>query len=131
MYQKRGQKGKGIWACVDRNNGDYMAHWIGMLLVALTLALLLSGVQAQDTSKKKFDCEACFKKLDANNDGKLSKDEFLKLADNFKNRDKAREKLVAAFEKFDTDRMGLTLDQFRKYLDSVKKKDETPPTPSK
>ncbi len=103
-----------------------MARWLGMLLVALTAALLLGGVQAQDT-KKKLDSEAIFKKLDANKDGKLSKDEFLKLADNFKNRDKAREKLVTAFEKFDTDKTGLTQDQFRKYLDSVKRKDEAPP----
>jgi Ca2+-binding EF-hand superfamily protein len=107
-----------------------MARWIGKLLVALTAALLLGGVQAQDTTKK-VECEAIFKKLDANKDGKLSKDEFLKLADNFKNRDKAREKLVAAFEKFDTDKMGLTQDQFRKYLESVKKKDETPPSASR
>ncbi len=109
-----------------------MARLTGMLLVALTAVLLLSGVRAQDTTKKgKLDAEAIFKKLDANNDGKLSKDEFLKLADNFKNRDKAREKLTAAFEKYDTDKMGLTQDQFRKYLDSVKKKDENPPAPSK
>jgi Ca2+-binding EF-hand superfamily protein len=103
-----------------------MARWIGMLLAAFAAALLLGGVRAQDTTKKKLDCEAIFKKLDTNKDGKLSKDEFLKLADNFKNRDKAREKLVAAFEKFDADKMGLTQDQFRKYLDSVK-----PPAPSK
>ena len=106
-----------------------MARWIGTLLVALTAGFLLSGVQAQDT--KKVDVEAIFKKLDTNKDGKLSKDEFLKLCDNFKNKDKARDKLTAAFEKFDMDKMGLTQDQFRKYLDSVKKKDETPPAPSK
>jgi hypothetical protein len=118
-------------ARLDRR-GNFMARWIGMLLVALTAALLLGGAQAQDTAKKgKLDCEAIFKKLDANKDGKLSKDEFLKLADNFKNRDKAREKLVVAFEKFDTEKTGLTQDQFRKYLDSVKKKDETPPSVSK
>jgi Ca2+-binding EF-hand superfamily protein len=108
-----------------------MARWIGMLLVALAASFLLSGVNAQDTKKGKLDAEAIFKKLDANNDGKLSKIEFLKLADNFKNRDKAREKLTAAFEKFDTDKMGLTQDQFRKYLDSVNKKDETPPATNK
>jgi Ca2+-binding EF-hand superfamily protein len=105
-----------------------MARWIGMLLVALTAAFFLGGVHAQDT--KKLDVEAIFKKLDENKDGKLSKEEFLKLCDNFKNKDKAREKLTAAFEKFDIDKTGLTQDQFRKYLDSVKKKDETP-APSK
>jgi Ca2+-binding EF-hand superfamily protein len=108
-----------------------MARWTGMLFVALTAALLLGGAQAQDTTKKRLDAEAIFKKLDANSDGKLSKDEFLKLCDNFKNKDRAREKLTSAFEKFDTEKTGLTQDQFRKYLDSVKKKDETPPATNK
>jgi hypothetical protein len=120
-------------ALAPNEKGDFMARWIGMLLIALALtaAFLLSGVHAQDTKKGKLDAEAIFRKLDEDNDGKLSKKEFLKLADNFKNRDKAREKLTAAFEKFDTDKMGLTQEQFRKYLDSVKKKDETPPAPKK
>jgi Ca2+-binding EF-hand superfamily protein len=98
-----------------------------MFFIALTAAFLLGGVQAQD-ARGKVDAEAIFKKLDTNSDGKLSKDEFLKLADNFKNKDKAREKLTTAFEKFDTDKKGLTQDQFRKYLDSVKKKDANPPS---
>ncbi len=106
------------------SKGGDMARWIGMLLFALTAAFVLSAVHAQDV-RGKLDAEAIFKKLDTNSDGKLSKDEFLKLADNFKNKDKAREKLTTAFDKFDVEKKGLTKDQFRKYLDGVKKKDET------
>jgi hypothetical protein len=131
VYQKRRSKGKRILRWLRPEKGDFMARWTGRLFIALTAAFLLGGVQAQDTKKGKLDAEAIFKKLDANSDGKLSKDEFLKLCDNFKNKDRAREKLTAAFEKFDTHKMGLTQDQFRKYLDSVKKKDETPPSTNK
>jgi EF-hand domain pair len=116
--------------CAIENKGAFMARGIGMLCFALAALVLLGGVQAQDTQSK-LDVEAIFKKLDSNNDGKLSKDEFLKLADNFKNREKAREKLATAFEKFDTAKTGLTKDQFRRYLDSVKKKDAPSPPASK
>ncbi|HZZ78056.1 MAG TPA: EF-hand domain-containing protein [Gemmataceae bacterium] len=102
-----------------------MARWIGTAAVALTAVFMLNGVHAQDTQKKKLDSTVIFKKLDANSDGKLSKDEFLKLADHFKNRDKAREKLGASYTKFDTSMTGLTPDQFRMYLDSVRRKTES------
>jgi Ca2+-binding EF-hand superfamily protein len=101
-----------------------MARWIGTGLIVLTASFMLGGVQAQDGQKKKLDAAAIFMKLDTNSDGKLSKDEFLKLADNFKNRDKAREKLGTSFERFATNKMGLTQDQFKQYLDSVKKKSD-------
>jgi Ca2+-binding EF-hand superfamily protein len=103
-----------------------MARRIGMLCTAMALGLLLSSASAQEQKKGTFDIDAIFKKLDTNNDGKLSKDEFLKLADRFKDKEKAREKLTKAFERFDTQKMGLTKVQFRKYVESVKKKDETP-----
>jgi Ca2+-binding EF-hand superfamily protein len=101
-----------------------MARWIGIPLFLLTAMFLLGGVHAQDAQKKKLDAMVIFKKLDSNSDGKLSKEEFLKLADHFKNRDKAREKLTASFVTFDTSKTGLSQDQFRMYLDSVKKKTE-------
>lgn len=49
-----------------------------------TLALALPGVNAQDKAAKRaakagIGMEAIFKKIDANSDGKLSKDEFAKL----------------------------------------------------
>jgi Ca2+-binding EF-hand superfamily protein len=100
-----------------------MARLLGTLVTMLVLVLVLGSAGAQDTPKKgKLDVDAIFKKLDTNNDGYLSKDEFLKLAERFKDKDKAREKLTMAFEKFDTDKMGLTKNQFRMYLESVKKK---------
>jgi Ca2+-binding EF-hand superfamily protein len=103
-----------------------MARLMGMLCMALAVGMLLSSAGAQEQKKGTFDIDAIFKKLDTNNDGKLSKDEFLKLADLFKDKGKAREKLTKAFEKFDTEKMGLTKVQFRKYVESVKKKDDTP-----
>lgn len=101
-----------------------MARLLGTLIASGTLCLILSGARAQET--KKLDVDAVFKKLDSNNDGKLSKDEFLKLADRFKDKDKAREKLKNAFETIDPQNKGLTKDQFGQYFDSVKKKAKTP-----
>jgi hypothetical protein len=106
--------------------GEFMARVMGMLCMAMAVGFFLGSAGAQEQKKGNFDIEAIFKKLDTNNDGKLSKDEFLKLADRFKDKEKARDKLTKAFEKFDTEKMGLTKAQFRKYVESVKKKDETP-----
>ena len=99
-----------------------MTRLAGLVLVALTIGLMMGGAAAQDTKKGKLDVEAIFKKLDTNNDGKLQKDEFLKMADRFKDKEKAREKLKMTFEKLDTDKTGLSIEQFRKYLENVKKK---------
>ena len=97
---------------------------LGLLFLLAGFALASAGAQ----EAKKIDVDAIFKKLDGNSDGKLSKDEFLKLADNFKDKEKAREKLTKAFESIDPKNVGLTKDQFRKYLEavSVRKKDKTP-----
>jgi hypothetical protein len=100
---------------------DFMTRWPGMLIVVLSAVFFLSAVDAQDTPKK-LDVDAIFKKLDLNNDGVLSKDEFLKLADNFKNKEQARKKLADTFVMLDKDMKGLTKMQFKTYLESVKKK---------
>jgi Ca2+-binding EF-hand superfamily protein len=100
-----------------------MTRLAGLLLVALTVGLLMGGAEAQDTKKSKLDVDAIFKKLDTNNDGRLQRDEFLKMAERFKEKDKAREKLTMTFEKLDTDKKGLSIEQFRKYLESRTKKD--------
>jgi hypothetical protein len=100
-----------------------MARSLGMLFVALSAVFLLSAVEAQDTPKK-LDVDAIFKKLDLNGDGLLSKDEFLRLADSFKNKDQARKKLTDAFVSLDKEMKGLTKVQFRTYLDNVKKKNQ-------
>lgn len=103
-----------------------MARWFGMLFLIIAAGVVLTSADAQET--KKIDVDAIFKKLDANSDGKLSKDEFLKLAENFKDKVKAREKLTRTFEKIDPNNEGVSKDQFRKYLEmaSVRKKDKTP-----
>jgi Ca2+-binding EF-hand superfamily protein len=105
-----------------------MARLLGALFVVLAVGLVLSGAAAHGQPKTgKLDIDAIFKKLDTNNDGKLQKDEFLKLCDNFKNKDKAREKLTAAFDMIDVAKIGyLSKEQFQKYLESGKKKDPTP-----
>lgn len=103
-----------------------MIRCLAALFAVLTAMFLLNGVQAQDTKKPKLDIDVVFRKLDSNSDGKLVKDEFLRLADRFKDKEKAREKLTRTHNIIDPTNAGLTKDQFRKYLDSVKKKEETP-----
>jgi Ca2+-binding EF-hand superfamily protein len=105
-----------------------MARLFGTWLFVLALGLVLSIAAAQEQPKKgKIDIDAVFKKLDTNNDGKLQKDEFLKLCDNFKNKEKAREKLTAAFDLIDVEKVGyLSKAQFQKYLENRQKKEPTP-----
>jgi Ca2+-binding EF-hand superfamily protein len=103
-----------------------MARWLASLLAVMTAIILLNTAEAQDTKKPKLDVDVIFRKLDSNSDGKLAKDEFLRLADRFKDKEKARQKLTSTYNTIDPKNVGLSKDQFRKYLDSVKKKDETP-----
>jgi Ca2+-binding EF-hand superfamily protein len=101
-----------------------MTRLLGRWIALLVVGLVLSSGTAQEP--RKVDVDAIFKKLDSNNDGKLTRDEFLKLADRFKNKETAREKLALAFDKIDPDNNGLSKEQFRKYLESAKKKAATP-----
>ena len=85
-----------------------MARTLGTLLLFSIGCVLLATADAQDTPKKgKLDFDAIFKKLDTNHDGFLSKDEFVKLADNYKNKDDARKKLANAYWIIDKDMKGL------------------------
>jgi len=103
-----------------------MARWLASILAIMMAIIVLNTAEAQDTKKPKLDVDVVFKKLDSNSDGKLVKDEFLRLADRFKEKEKAREKLTNTYNSIDPRNVGLSKDQFRKYLDSVKKKGETP-----
>lgn len=64
-----------------------MIRVLGGFIAFTALGLLLANVSAQDGAKGKgkfqgkFDAESIFKKLDANSDGKLSKDEYMKFID--------------------------------------------------
>ena len=66
--------------------------------------------------------EAIFRKLDTNKDGRLSKDEFLKMADRFRDKEKARLELGQTFDKLDPGNKGLTKEQFRRIVESRSKK---------
>ena len=101
-----------------------MSRLIGGMFMLAACAFLLAPAGAQDQEqerkKRKGDpakmAEAIFKKLDGNSDNRLSKDEFLKMAERAKDAEKAekfKEFLTKAYDKADTDKKGLTLDQFK------------------
>jgi Ca2+-binding EF-hand superfamily protein len=101
------------------------------LLCALSVAgLITAGSTAQAAKPKGDKVELLFKKLDTNNDGSLSKEEFAKIttlvhkkAGETKGKGKHADKL---FDKLDADNDGkLSLDEFRKLKELRKqKKDE-------
>ncbi len=85
---------------------------------------------------KRPDFESLFKRADANNDGKLSQDEFKKLPmfgggknaakgeSKGKGQGRGRDMADAIFKKLDTDNDGsISLDEFKKMAERRKKKD--------
>ncbi len=58
-----------------------MARLVGAAFALLVSLLILSVAGAEDAKVKQGDFEVFFKKLDTNMDGKLSKDEFLRMAE--------------------------------------------------
>ena len=89
-----------------------------------------SGLMRYDTNKDgvvdraewKAGQEARFKRLDTNGDGKLTRDEFLQIAEKLKEKlgeekgDKLKTFLEKAFDKMDTKKAGfLTLEQFKSF----------------
>jgi Ca2+-binding EF-hand superfamily protein len=101
-----------------------MTRVTGLLTVFAALGLLLGTSAAGDNSKKSKDIEAIFRKLDTNMDGKLSKDEFLKIADKFRDKEKARTQLSRAYDRLDPDRKGITQEQFRVFIETTAKKSD-------
>jgi Ca2+-binding EF-hand superfamily protein len=102
-----------------------MTRVVGFLVLVLAGLTLLGGAGARDDNKKSKDVDAIFRKLDTNMDGRLSRDEFLKIADRFRDKDKARMQLGVTYDKLDPDRKGISRDQFRSFVEtSARKKDD-------
>jgi Ca2+-binding EF-hand superfamily protein len=100
-----------------------MTRLAGFLCVVMGVMVLLGFSAAADDpgrASSKGNFEAFFKKLDTNKDGKLSKEEFLQLADRAKEKAKAREKLTKIFEMLDPENKGISKERFRTYLDTAK-----------
>lgn len=87
------------------------------LLAAFILALGTAEADNKAEGKKGKSLEVLFKKLDTNNDGKLSKDEFKKIADlgpggRLKDKPELVDKI---FEKLDADGDGfISQEEFKK-----------------
>jgi hypothetical protein len=95
-------------------------------------AVVFGAAQAQDDPKdKKPDPDLLFKKLDVSpKDNRLSKDEFLKLAEFGRDKTKARDFLARAYDKVydkvgaDKDKKGLTPEQFKTLFLDIRKKNK-------
>ena len=97
------------------------AWWAGLCLFAAASLTIAGGDYG---SGKKFkDFEAFFKKLDSNMDGRLSKEEFLRMADRAKEKEQARAKLSQEYDKLDPEKKGIAKEVFRRYLENGKNGD--------
>src|SRR5437868_13538503 len=94
---------------------------LGALCAALAFLILLGPVAAEDAPQAKGDFETFFRKLDTDKNGRLSKSEFLKMADQAKERAKARDRLAKVFDMLDPENKGITKERFKAYLESSKK----------
>jgi Ca2+-binding EF-hand superfamily protein len=107
-----------------------MVRWLAGFSLLLTLTLVLYPALAGDEAHKRTAdiVIANFKKLDANSDGRVSKTEFLKIAERFKAKDraKARDKLSAIYDEIDRDRKGITQEQLKRYFEDHRKKTTEP-----
>jgi EF hand len=92
----------------------------------LAVSLTIAGGDTGGGKKFKFDFEAFFKKLDSNSDGKLTKDEFLKMADRAKEKEQARAKLSQEYDKLDPEMKGIAKETFRRYLENGKNGNSPP-----
>ena len=99
----------------------------GCVCLFLAVSLTIAGGDSNGGKKTKFDFEAFFKKLDSNMDGKLTKDEFLRMADRAKEKDQARAKLSQEYDKLDPEKKGIDKEVFRRYLENGKN-GNSPPT---
>ncbi len=100
----------------------FLNRLVGVFLLLLIAAVCLGPAAAGDEAKKATDIDAIFAKLDTNKDGRLSKDEFLQIANRFRDQDKARSQLAQTYDQLDPSMKGLTRDQFRAFIEARLKK---------
>ncbi len=90
-----------------------MKAWFSPTLAALFVGLFAAAAFAAEGRRgegQRPDPEAVFKKLDANGDGKVSKEEWMKSPMAQRNEEAAKKR----FDAMDTDKDGfLTLDEFK------------------
>src|SRR5688572_5936028 len=91
--------------------------WLCRCLVG-ALVLTRSGIAGDNGKKAKGDFDAFFKKLDSNMDGKLTRGEFLKMADRAKEKEQARKQLSQAYDKLDPEKKGVTRERFKTFLEN-------------
>ena len=101
-----------------------MKRLVGIFALVVAVTVLVGPLTAGDNGKKGKDIDAIFHKLDGNKDGRLSKDEFLRIAERFRDKEKARVQLGQTYDRLDPERRGLTRDQFRTFIEASRKKRE-------
>jgi Ca2+-binding EF-hand superfamily protein len=100
-----------------------MSRFACALLALAAFALNATAADGDNKNRKvgKADPGAMLQKLDANKDGKISKDEFMKIADKAKDKgagDKAAGFLEKLFQKLDANNDGaLSLEELKKMQD--------------
>jgi len=105
-----------------------MMRLLGLSLLTVSCLVFLcatsSGQNGKPTSvdAPKGNVDTFFTQLDKNKDGKLSRSEFVLLADRSQEKEKARQQLGQAFDKLDPANKGITREQFKRFLDAQKKK---------
>ncbi len=67
-----------------------MMRLVGICTMLLAAAVALGPLTAGDNGSQRTDADAYFLRLDSNKDGRLSKDEFLRIAEKFRDKEKAR-----------------------------------------
>ena len=95
---------------------------VGVAAIALAAVGRVEG--ADDGAKGKRDAGAMFKRLDANSDGKITPDEFKKLAEAGKGRLKDKPELLdRMFKRLDANNDGsLSADELKKFGERAKNK---------
>ncbi|GIW82699.1 MAG: hypothetical protein KatS3mg105_4506 [Gemmatales bacterium] len=105
-----------------------MYRLFGLALLTVCFVSLSLGIADQPDKKKKaprqFDPAQFFEKLDANKDGKISKDEYLKILDRVKEKigadkaEKARGFFEKRFQLLDTNKDGsISKEEFKKGIE--------------